>query len=89
MSKKFIGTKSHSNRKASYAPLWDVKSLREYFASIELPTCLKMSQWWQIDNVEKFVNAHLDYIEHNNGNMLFLNYYNRLLELKEILEKIK
>ena len=84
--KIFIGTKSNSNYKVKYTACWDVESLELFFASKELPATLKLNKWTVIDNVKNFITAHLEFLKSNNGNLLYLPYYERLMELKSLID---
>lgn len=63
--------------------------LEQFFNSIDLPKEIRLSKWEYITNVPVFIESHLGYLKNNSGNIHFLPYYERLIELKEILIKNK
>ncbi len=65
---------------------WDLDELKKFFKSVELPAMIKLNGWTTITNVRNFLNSHFEYCKANNGSEVFKPYYNRLLELKQILK---
>lgn len=63
-----------------------LKDLKEFFASVELPTEMRLSDYEYITDVQMFVASHINFLEHNSGNKRFMPYYKRLVKLKEKLE---
>lgn len=74
------------NRKTDCAE-WEINTLETFFKSIKMPILpIKVNEFEVITDVEKFISTHLEYAKNNNGVSTFKVYYERLLELKLILE---
>ena len=64
----------------------DIAELENYFASIELPTQpVKLNGCSTIKDCSLFIESHFATVKGNNGNRNFLQYLNRLQELKQVL----
>jgi len=60
--------------------------LEKYFKGIELPTGhLRLNEWTVIMDVPSFIKSHVSFLKKNKGKKKFMPYYERLVELKEIL----
>lgn len=60
-----------------------------FFENIELPKIMKLNNSTEIIDVEEFIKSHLAIVKANNGNPIFRPYLDRLIELKNLLEKQK
>lgn len=60
----------------------NINQLEEYFNSIDLDAFngIKIENYI-IDNVQKMVSAHIQYLRSNKGNKAFQPYYERLVTL--------
>jgi hypothetical protein len=81
----YINQKSNSQRNAVYTASWDVESLETFFKSATLPKSVNLNGWTKITNVQGFINSHLEYVKANNGNRLYMPYFDRLQVLQQIL----
>lgn len=64
----------------------DIAELENYFAGIKLPTQpVKLNKCSTIKNCSLFIESHFDTVKANNGNKTFLQYMNRLQQLKKVL----
>ncbi len=72
-------------------PDWteEIKELEEYFNSIELPETIQLSEGVTIVNVRGFIDGHLTFVKHNNGNQTFMPYLIRLMNLKDLLNLLQ
>lgn len=69
--------------------LWDIQGLEIFFSEINIPTePIRLNNWSIIENVQGFINSHLEVVKAQNGKHTFLPYYERLHELKSLLENI-
>lgn len=69
---------------------WDkLPELEKFFDSIKLDEYdeILLQTGQKIHNLKHFVTGHLQMCKTHNGNKTFLPYYERLLLLKEILER--
>jgi len=70
-------------------PLWDIQELEKFFSEINIPTePIRLNKWSVIENVQVFINGHMEIIKAQNGKRVFLPYFERLHELKSLLENI-
>ena len=60
--------------------------LESWFNEQELPRTAKMEHYF-IHDIEKFVIAHITTLKYNSGNLTYMPYYERLMDLKAYLEK--
>lgn len=67
---------------------WDVDELEEFFKDVP-DQQIRLSSFEVIQSTKTFVQSHIDIIKHNNGNKTFEPYYNRLLNLKQLLCRTK
>lgn len=66
---------------------WDIQKIVEAFEKKEIPKePIKISKHETIENVDKFIEGHINYLRHNNGNMAFSPYYTRLQKLYKLLK---
>jgi len=73
-----------------YIPIWDTIQLEDYFKGLQLPIRpLRVNKSFTINNVQIYINSHIEILKHNNGNLTFAPFYGRLIELKEWLKKDK
>lgn len=68
---------------------WDVeiKEMEEFFKTITLPKSLIVKTYYEITDVNKFIDAHLETVKQNNGKFTFLPYLHRLRSLKIFFEQ--
>ena len=65
----------------------EISELETFYNNTMLPTSpIKLNQCETITDIPNFITNHLATVKHNNGNMTFLPYFNRLHELKSILQ---
>ena len=65
---------------------WDIAEFEAFYANVILPsTPVQLSVCERIDDVNLFVESHLEYVRANNGKRIFLPYLERLQDLKELL----
>lgn len=65
----------------------NIDELEAYFKSKELPQTLKINRAITITNVPRYIESHLAIIRNYQDKQTFKGFYNRLIELKEILEQ--
>ncbi|TRZ52037.1 hypothetical protein D4S03_04090 [bacterium] len=65
---------------------WHIKELEDFFASEELPEAIKLNAWTDITDLHLFIQSHLSTVKAQNGNKTYLPYYQRLLQLRELLK---
>ena len=53
--------------------------------SKQIPQSIQLDKCTFINDVEKFIDSHVSILEYNKGNKTFVEYYNRLLKLNELL----
>ena len=61
--------------------------LKEYFNSVTLPKEIRISDFEYIHDVRKFVDAHIEVLENHSGIRIYKPYFDRLVELKNKIEK--
>ena len=65
---------------------WEIQDLETFFISINLPTePIQINNFSIIENAEIFISTHLEIVKAQNGKKTFLQYYERLQELKNYL----
>jgi len=70
-------------------PLWNIQELENYFSKIKLPIePIKFNDYSIIENVSVFIENHLATVNFNNGKKSFLPYFERLQNLKILLETL-
>lgn len=62
-----------------------LKELKTFFSSAEIPATIDLNSYSRITNVQNFIDTHISFLEHNSGNKTFKPYYDRLIELLNIL----
>lgn len=62
----------------------EIKELESFFNSASIPAQINFSEGI-IDNVHKFIYAHLEYSKAQNGNKTYLPYLERLIKLRSLL----
>ena len=67
---------------------WDIEGLKEFFESAKLPKTIK-TPFGNIKNVDRFVKTHLKQIQANEQKKAFKPYYDRMVELMEIIKTWK
>lgn len=67
---------------------WDIDELEAFFKDVP-DQQIRLSSFEVIQSTKTFVQSHIDIIKHNNGNKTFEPYYNRLLNLKQLLCRTK
>ncbi len=66
----------------------DIAELENYFSSIELPTQpVKLNRCSTITDCSLFIKNHFATVKANNGKLVFMPYFDRLKELKQVLTK--
>ncbi|GAC1301425.1 MAG: hypothetical protein NVSMB24_04230 [Mucilaginibacter sp.] len=70
-----------------FTTLWDITELEADYKALQVPEQpIKINQYDKITNVKNFIDSHFEIIKHNNGNPVFIPYYQRLIELKLVLK---
>jgi hypothetical protein len=64
---------------------WEMETIKDFFSNIEIPNGIKLNACTTIINPAQFLQTHFDIIEANNGNETFWPYYQRLVELRNLL----
>lgn len=83
----YINQKSNSSFNSVPGEPWDIEAMETFFSFVILPgEPVRLNGCAIIEDVNKFINTHLATIKANNGNPTFAPYYDRLVELKNILE---
>lgn len=72
--------------RAMYTPE-QLNELEQYFKTVTLPAEIQLSQCEKIFDVPKFVKTQLNTLRSSEGAKVFTSYYDRLVKLKELLEK--
>lgn len=85
MKGKFIRTVSNSSRNRVDIHLWDIEALRAELNKAKIPASIRLDEVTMINDVTAFIKRHLSYITANNGNSVFLPYWNRLNALKSLI----
>lgn len=68
----------------------EVKELKSYFESIEIPRgVVKIDKGTWISDLKKMIETHLSYVENNIDNKAYLPYLKRLRDLKTYFENEK
>jgi uncharacterized transporter YbjL len=60
-----------------------------YFDEIEVNKEMKLNLSMTIEDVPEFIKTHLYIVKANNGNQTFRPYLDRLIELRNLIEKQK
>jgi len=71
---------------------WDpyIQELEEFFSKTELPKGpIRVTKFAVINDLDFFVNGHLSIVKANNGNRYFLQYLQRLVFIKKMIEDDK
>lgn len=61
--------------------------LEEFFQNAELPETLDLGMHGKILNVEKFIYSHIYTLRNYSGNKRYMPFYNRLLNVYEIIKE--
>ena len=64
----------------------NLPDLEQWYKQASLPAEIRLNHSHYINDVEKFVYTHLSILKANSGNKRYRPYYNRLMELKAVLE---
>lgn len=64
-----------------------LKELNDFFADRPLPETVKLEDHMTIKNVPLIISSHLSFLQENQHSKAYMPYYNRLLQLKEILQQ--
>lgn len=59
--------------------------LEEEIRTFELPDTIQLNRWSKILNVKDFVDSHFLTLRSNSGKRTFLPFFERLLELRDLL----
>lgn len=62
-------------------------TLEHNFSQMTLPQELQLSEGEFIKDVPKMIESHIAFLKANSGNMTFMPYFERLVRLKQILDK--
>jgi hypothetical protein len=74
--------------KKKKAEQWNISELTTFFSIAKIPGGpIMLDECTKIINVGLFIESHLQTIKVNNGNKIYLPYYERLIKLKKIIEK--
>ena len=69
---------------------WRVEELSNFFNELpEITGPIQLKKEEVISDVKKFVNSHLEIVRYNENNPVCQPYYDRLCQLKKILEEQK
>ncbi|MEI7897707.1 MAG: DUF6371 domain-containing protein [bacterium] len=69
---------------------WDITTVEQFFLQFPLPAHpIKLEQANYIFDVALFVETHLSVVKANNGNYTYKPYFDRLIQLKEILSNLQ
>ena len=60
--------------------------LELFFNNTELPNEIVLNQSTIIKDVPKFIKSHFEVLKNNSGNKAYMPYWNRLVQVKKILE---
>ncbi len=63
-----------------------IDELEVWYLNQRLPDSKKLNGIATISDVPKFVKSHFDFLKANSGKTSFIPYWERLLELKRILQ---
>jgi hypothetical protein len=64
-----------------------IDELEQYFKSVSLPEDIRLSRCEMVIDVPKFINSSLASCRANMGVKIFESAYDRLITLKELLQK--
>ena len=65
---------------------WNIDELESFFKNIP-DQSIRISKCELVKSIKKFSQSHLEFIKHNNGKKSFEPYYERLLQLKEMIKE--
>lgn len=67
---------------------WDseIRELEEFFKGRQLPEKIKLKSCETIVNTRLFLDTHFTMVSYHNGEEAYRPYWNRLIELKKIIE---
>ncbi len=67
---------------------WDIYGLDDFFKSAIIPSgSLKLDQCTKIHDIPLFIDSHLEIVKAQNGKGTYYPYYQRLIQLKEIIKR--
>ena len=76
-----------SGKTKLFTETWDLQSLESFFSTTQLPDApLRLDQCTIIHHIPTFISGHLAILYRNNGNPVFLPYFNRLKLCQQILK---
>lgn len=81
----YINQKTNSRHTKLDCKLWDIEKVMIELNAKILPENLQLSRFEMIKNVRKFIDSSADMARHNNGNIWFKSYFERLQKVNEIL----
>ena len=64
-----------------------IEELEAYFEGIDLPESVYLNQATKISDVRKFVTSHLFTVKAHGHIKAYSSFYDRLVQLKDILEQ--
>jgi hypothetical protein len=65
----------------------DINELEQFFKTVSLPKELQLTPDQKITDVKKFYENHLAAVRANIGKNTFNSFYDRLVKMKELLQK--
>lgn len=65
----------------------DIKEMEQFFKAASLPEEIELFPSQKIMDVPKFIDSHLAAARNNIGKNTFSAFYDRLVKLKELLQK--
>jgi hypothetical protein len=82
------GTATNDFNKKKVSQKWEIAELEEYFSKTVLPEGpLRLSECEMVPDVKAFIESHIRTVKKHNGNKTFYPYYERLLDLRKIIER--
>lgn len=64
-----------------------LEKLKNSLAKKEIPDTIQLGPGVGIINVKGFIKAHIKYLENNPGNWAYIAYWDRLVQLNQLLQK--
>lgn len=84
----YINSKSKSSYLTRRVVEWDIDKIEAELKAKKLPENLRLNSAEMINNLTKFIERHVNYARHNNGNATFRIYFHRLVIVNDLLDKI-
>lgn len=64
-----------------------VEELERFFTGLNMENNFQLTKCQIVHNLTKFAQSHLEVIKANSGNKTFKPYYDRLVDLKKMIEE--